>query len=350
MEVGRDDLRRHRVRRGAVPEPADGEALLRVDRCALTSNNVTYAAFGDVMGYWQFFPTEPGWGRVPVWGFADVEASRVDGLQDGERIYGYFPMSSHLVVRPERLAPGSFVDAAPHRSALPPVYNQYQRVERGDARDEDVQSVLRPLFTTSFLIDDWLAREDRFGARRVVVSSASSKTALALAASLRPRDVEVVGLTSPRNADVVRRIGSYDSVLTYDQVAELDASVPTVLVDMGGDARVLADVHGHLAGSLVHSCQVGATHWEEVSFGAELPGPAPVLFFAPDHVQQRMAEWGPSGFAERVDAAWDAFTASATTWLRITEHRGPDAVIAAFGDVLEGRLPADEAAIVVVDG
>ena len=37
---------------------------------ALTANNITYAAFGDAMNYWQFFPV-PGddgaaWGCIPV--------------------------------------------------------------------------------------------------------------------------------------------------------------------------------------------------------------------------------------------------------------------------------------------
>ncbi|MGH8822062.1 MAG: DUF2855 family protein, partial [Rhodoferax sp.] len=42
---------------------------VRVDAFALTSNNITYAAFGDAMSYWQFYPTgEDGWGIVPVWG------------------------------------------------------------------------------------------------------------------------------------------------------------------------------------------------------------------------------------------------------------------------------------------
>jgi hypothetical protein len=350
VEVARGDLRRHRVQHGAAPLPGDGEAVLRVDECALTANNVTYGAFGEAMGYWRFFPTDDGWGRLPVWGFADVEVSTVDALRDGERVYGYFPMSTHLVVRPDRVADASFVDAAPHRAGLPPVYNQYQRVrEPMDRQAERVHAVLRPLFTTSFLIDDWLAGERWFGASRVVVASASSKTALALAASLAGRDVQVVGVTSDRNADFVRSVGYYDDTVTYGDVASLDPERPTVFVDMGGDASVLAAVHTHLGGALRHSCQVGATHWEQVAPVADLPGPAPQLFFAPDHVQRRLAEWGAAGFAERVDRAWDAFTATVEPWLEVVVHRGPDAVVAALGDVVDGRVPAHQAYVVAVD-
>lgn len=34
-----------------------GEIRVHIDRFALTSNNITYAAFGDAMNYWSFFPS-----------------------------------------------------------------------------------------------------------------------------------------------------------------------------------------------------------------------------------------------------------------------------------------------------
>jgi NADPH:quinone reductase-like Zn-dependent oxidoreductase len=351
FEVRRDDLHRHRTVESSVPEPGEGDVVLHLDHAALTSNNITYGAFGEAMGYWRFFPADHGWGRVPVWGFADVVASRAEGIADGERVYGYFPMSTHLVVGAGRVTRTGFVDTAAHRAPLPPVYNQYQRIaDRATAADEHLHAVLRPLFTTSFLIDDWLDEQSLFGARRVVVASASSKTGLALAALLHARGgVEVVGLTSARHTDFVSGVGYYDEVVTYGDVASIDATVPTVLVDMGGDAGVLAEVHGHLADALRHSCQVGATHWRDVRLGVELPGPRPAMFFAPDHVQQRVAEWGGAGFDERVGAAWDSFTASASGWLEIVEHRGPDEVAAAYEAVLDGALPARQAAVISLD-
>jgi hypothetical protein len=351
FEVRRDDLRTHRIVDEPAPALRDGQVLLHLDQAALTANNVTYAALGEAMGYWRFFPADDGWGRVPVWGFADVETSTLDGVGDGERIYGYFPMASHLVVTPAHTTRSTFVDAAEHRAALPPVYNQYTRfTDRLSEDDERVHAVLRPLFTTSFLIDDWLAGEAFFGASSVVIASASSKTALALAASLAAnRDVEVVGLTSARNAAFVEGVGYYDRVATYDDVTSLDPTTPTVLVDMGGDAGVLSAVHGHFGEELRHSCRVGATHWEQMSFAAELPGPRPVMFFAPDQLQRRLAEWGPAGFGERVGTAWDAFTASAAGWLELDVRRGPQAIAEAFDDVLEGRVPPDHAVIITPD-
>lgn len=341
FEVKRDDLRTTRVVDGE-PTAGDGEVLLRIDRFALTANNVTYAVFGDAMRYWSFFPAaDEAWGRVPVWGFADVETSNVSGIAEGERVYGYLPMASHLVVTPDRVGDGGFIDAAAHRAALPPVYNQYQRVERGGERERET-AILRPLFTTSFLIDDWLADDDMFGATSVVLASASSKTALGLAFLLSKRgDIEVVGLTSPGNAEFVDRVAYYDRTVTYDDIASLPADVPSAFVDMAGGGVTLAKVHNHFAFSLKASCLVGATHWEESAPPTELPGPQPTFFFAPDRVVKRRADWGPAGMDQRVDEAWQSFLASVDGWLTIAERRGPDAVAEVWVDVVEGRTPPD---------
>src|SRR5262245_13717373 len=202
--VRRDDLRTTRFAAPAPDrlDPADGQVLLRVDEFAFTANNITYAAAGDLLSYWNFFPTEPGWGRVPVWGFADAVASRCAGVREGARFYGYYPMSTHLAVEPVKVSDAGFVDGAAHRAAMAPVYNQYRAaIADPGAGGEEAQMLLQPLFITAFLIDDYLADHGFFGARRVVLSSASSKTAFGLAHQLAERNgIEVVGLTSPRNA------------------------------------------------------------------------------------------------------------------------------------------------------
>ena len=79
VEVNRTDLHRVRVHEQAPVPLAPGEARLRVLRFGLSSNNVTYAVFGDALQYWSFFPPADGgteWGRVPVWGFGEVVETR----------------------------------------------------------------------------------------------------------------------------------------------------------------------------------------------------------------------------------------------------------------------------------
>jgi len=345
--VKRDDLRQCAVEPGrasdeTVLEP--GQVLIRVDRFAFTANNVTYGAVGEMIGYWNFFPAGTGWGRIPVWGFGDVVASRHDALPVGERIYGYLPMSTHVVLQPDQVTPASFVDAAPHRAALPPIYNQYTRCAADPiyARDREPHIALfRPLFTTAFLLDDFLAEQNAFGARQIVLSSASSKTALGLACLLRTRGgARVVGLTSAGNAAFVDGTGYYDRVVDYDAVASLPAA-PTVFVDFAGNGAVLERVHRRFGELLRHSAQVGVTHWERMAAPADLPGPAPVFFFAPTQLLKRLQEWGPDQFQRRLGAAMQRFLTS-SSWLRIVEHRGPAAVERLYRAMVDGAVDPAE--------
>ncbi|MFY9510972.1 MAG: DUF2855 family protein [Rubrivivax sp.] len=333
---------------------ADGEVRLAVAHFALTANNITYAAFGEAMKYWQFFPAEdPAWGCVPVWGFASVAESRAEGVAVGRRVYGYLPMGSHLVVQPARVGGNGFVDAAAHRAELAVVYNHYQFCDADpgyDASQEGQQAVLRPLFTTSFLIDDFMAEAGFFGAQQLLLSSASSKTAYGTAFCLSQRSSRprIVGLTSPANLDFTRSLGCYDEVRSYDSVATLDNSTPAVYIDFAGDAALRLQLHQRLLHSLAYSCSVGGTHWAELGSGGGLPGPRPVLFFAPAQVKKRSAPppegWGSSGLQQRLAEAWRAFMQpvndSAQPWLQIRHAQGPAAVEAAYRALLNGRANA----------
>src|SRR3954452_19662512 len=121
--VRRDDLHSCRVADADAADLGPGEALLEIDSFGLTSNNITYAVFGEAMSYWSFFPAEAGWGRMPVWGFAQVSASEVPELEAGRRFYGSLPPSSELLLTPEHVGAQGFIDASSHRRALPGAYN-----------------------------------------------------------------------------------------------------------------------------------------------------------------------------------------------------------------------------------
>jgi len=343
FEVKRGDIRAFRVVEEDRPDLALGQALLRVDRFALTTNNITYAVMGDALKYWDFFPTSDPevWGRIPVWGFADVIASAADEVASGTRVYGYLPTSTHLVVTPERVDQRGFVDAAPHRASLPGAYNGYRRVDAEGSEDpayEYHRMVLWPLFFTSFLIDDFLGDNAFFGAEAVIVSSASSKTAIGTAFLLQRRPpIEVVGVTSARNVAFVEGLGVYDRVVTYDEIGELGGE-RAVFVDIAGNADVRAAVHHAYADRLAHSMLVGATHWDlPRAPAAELPGPAPSFFFAPDQIIKRTKEWGRTGLDDRANEAWRHFAEFSDGWIDIRHGSGPDAVQSAYLELVDGR-------------
>ncbi len=347
--VKRDDFRECRIEEAASPAIEPGQALLRVDTFGLTANNVTYAVMGEAMSYWKFFPAPNGWGRVPMWGFAEVERSEAEGVEGGTRVFGYLPPSSHLVVTPAGTGPSGFVDASPHRAELPSAYHRY--LASGEdpfyrVDTEAIQMLLRPLFFTSFLIDDQLADEGLTGRGPILLSSASSKTAIAAAFMLSRREgVELVGLTSPRSAEFVSGLGIYGRTVTYDAIDSLERG-PATFVDFAGDAEVRQAVHAHFGDELAHSMAVGVTHWEDFAGGGELPGPRPVFFFAPSRVTKRAEDWGRAGLEQRVAAAWHPFCEWIDGWLEPLPGRGFDALQRAYLDVLEGRVAPNTAHVI----
>jgi hypothetical protein len=361
--VRRDDPAQTRFEERAFERAAD-EVVLAVDRFAFTANNVTYATFGDRLSYWKFFPAPDGWGRIPAWGYGTVVSSGDEAVREGERFYGYFPMSTYLTVRPVHVTAAGFNDGAAHRAELHPLYSQYARTTTDplyDAAREPQTMLLRPLFITSFVIDDLLGDNAFFGADAVVLSSASSKTAWGVAFLLAERKrrgergPQIVGLTSPANAGYVEHLGFYDRVVLYGEVTALPATWRVAYLDFAGDRALLATVHHHFGDGVRYSASVGYAHnapLTRASAAAELPGAAPVAFFAPDQIRKRNADWGRGGFAERFAAAWHAFVEPASDphngWLRIDEARGPEAVELVYRDALAGRLRPDAGKILAL--
>jgi Protein of unknown function (DUF2855) len=330
------------------------QVRMRIDRFALTSNNITYAAFGDAMNYWGFFPSgEDGWGIIPVWGFGTVTESTHDSVAVGERFYGYYPMASEVVLSPAKASPRGFADGAPHRANLHAVYNQYMNCasdpfyDKAAANTEDIQALLRPLFITSWLIDDFFADNQFFDATAAVLSSASSKTAYGTAHEMKKRAadkgshaVQVIGLTSSANVAFCESLGCYDQVLTYDQLDKIDSATSLVYVDFAGNAALRRRIHAGFP-NLKYSCSIGGTHVTDLGSGRDLVGVKPVLFFAPTQVKKRTEEWGGAEFGKRMVQAWTGFTTSVTTaklaWLQPQYQSGLAAVTRLYAQVLSGR-------------
>lgn len=340
----------------------DGEVRLTIDSFALTANNITYMIFGDQIGYWHYFdPKAYGFGnegqkerhlgRMPVWGFATVSESRCDDVPVDTEVYGFLPVADEIVVTPGKITPQGFQDVAAHRAPLHPVYNgySYTAADPSYGVQKAVQPVLRPLFLTSFLIDDFIASKTAFGAERIVITSASSKTALGTAYCLKQRGgLEIVGLTSERNRSFVESTGYYDTVATYEMIEGMD-KVPTVIVDMAGNGELLSRIYAHLRDNVKYGCAVGKSHYE----GDAAPKPpedgsggAPMkMFFAPDYAKSRISEWGGAGFAQRLSERWIPFLNDAAEWMSVGKPAGVEAMLGAYKDLLNGTADPTQAAL-----
>jgi Protein of unknown function (DUF2855) len=348
--VARNDLQRCKLIETQLPDAAalpDEALLVKVTRFALTANNITYAVLGDQLKYWSLFPAPDGFGNVPVWGFGEVIASKHRGVAVGELLFGYFPMATHLVIEAADVNKRGLSDGAAHRHGVSPVYNAYRRVSGNpdfEGRHGDYQALLRPLFMLSFLVDDYLAENEMFGAKGVMLSSASSKTAFGLAHLLHTRgNIKVIGLTSASNVAFVQSLGCYDEVVTYDKVTSLPATVPVAYVDMAGNSPLRETLHRHFGEQIRYSGIIGLTHrLSSPDERQDLPGARPRFFFAPDHIRTRAKEWGPGGMDQRFGAAWAHFEPKLDKWLTVTESRGPEAVKKVYLDTLNGHVSPDE--------
>lgn len=347
IEVARPEYSRTRCIEPPRLPLAEGHARLEIDKFGLSANNVTYAVVGDMLSYWDFFPASPSddattWGRVPVWGFADVVETRSDDLAVGERLFGYLPMSDELVIAVGQANEFTVADVSAHRSHLHTAYNTFRRTSKDaiwTSSTEDLQMLLYPLFFTSFTIDDFLLDNADFGAERVVISSASAKTSIGVAFLAKQRGLRSIGLTSVANRAFTESLGIYDEVLTYDLVGELSHE-PACFVDVAGNPELTLAIHRHLKGTLQHSMIVGDTHWdlpaplEPVS----LPGPRPEFLFAPAQIAKRTNDWGVDGLNERVASAWHRFVSWVPTWLSIVSCHGTAEVLELWGAMLAGDI------------
>jgi len=334
-----------------------GDVLLRVDRFAYTANNITYAVAGDSLGYWQFFPAlgadSVGWGITPVWGFADVVISKADGVPVGERLFGYFPPADMLTMTPVRISAQRLFDGAAHRAALPPGYNSYTRVnaEAGyDRRLDAIRMLLFPLHMTSFCLWDMLQSKGWFGARQILILSASSKTSigLALAMSADTEAPPAIALTSKQHAGFVTRLGLYQQVLSYTELAGLDARIPTAIVDMSGNADALSELRAVLGDNMRRCINVGMTHWQAGVSASTSAADRSEFFFAPAHIQKRIHDWGAQGFAARTAEFLRRSAEHSRAWMQVSTLAGLDGLAAAYPDICAGRIAAEQGLIVVM--
>ena len=347
--VGRNDLQQCKVIETQLPDAAtlpDEALLVKVTRFAFTANNITYAVLGDQLKYWSLFPAPDGFGNVPVWGFGEVVASKHPNVAASEILFGYFPMATHLVIEAADVTKRGLRDGAAHRQGVSPVYNAYTRVTGNpdfEGKQGDYQALLRPLFMLSFMVDDFLGENEFFGAKSVLLSSASSKTAFGLAHLLHARKgIKVVGLTSASNVAFVESLGCYDEVVTYDRVTSLPANAPVAYVDMAGNSALRETLHRHFGAGMKYSGRVGLTHRSTSPDEGELPGAKPSWFFAPDYIRKRAKDWGPGGVELRAGAAWASFVPNLDRWLKVTESRGPESVKKVYLDTLNGHVSPEQ--------
>ena len=338
LEIDRSNIRHFRLHTAEPVVLAPDEVRLTLERFALTSNNISYALSGDLLDYWGFFPAEAGWGRLPAMGYGIVSESANPDIAVGGRYFGFFPVGNEHIVQAQ-LSRNGFIDAGAHREKHAMAYRAFDKVSDTEGENDNAMLIFRGLFTTSFLAEDFLREQNFYDATQVLITSASSKTSIALAHCLRANStMRVIGLTSDANVDFVNSIGEYHEVVAYSEISSLDHSIHTVIADMAGNPEIVAGIHTHFGESLKYSCSIGATHWDQTSHQVEMPGPKPQFFFAPSQISKRSKEWGRAELNNRLETALTTFIDGSKQWLRIEHLHGTEAVSDTYSQLVAGKM------------
>ena len=327
-----------------------GIVELAIEQFALTANNVTYALLGETFRYWDFFPAQPGEAMVPVWGTARVSASATDQLPIGSRFYGYFPMATHCRMQPSEITGGGFVDAQTHRRALPAAYNRYERLPVEAGKDESLVCVFKPLLVTAAMLAERIGSACGGGLGRVIMTSASSKTALLTAYCVRQLlggDLLLIGLTSSSRVTRVSQLGMFDEVMSYEEINQLAPGEAgrDVVLDFSGAGDWLEQLHAQLADALLLSLRIGKADWQS-SPGKPERGPAPEVFFAPREVELFFAKHGAAAYRQRMMSLWSRFVSQAERLCQVRQARGFVELQSLWGRLILGEVDDQDAWVV----
>ncbi len=320
-----------------------GQVKFKLEKAALTANNISYAVLGERFKFWDFFPHSGG-GILPVWGYAKVVETECDEVNIGNRFYGYYPLAEELIVQPVKINDYGFVDGKKHRQVLPQIYNYYENVNKNGVQKEmeAAYMVFQPLFATSFLLAHYFMDNDSFGGKQVFITSASSKTAMAFAAVLSHMDdaIELVGITSAKNVSFCESTELYHSIIDYESTGGLQNNAG-VIVDFAGNRSILAKLQDQIFHSLKKSITVGLSHWDQAVGEEKLPFKSE-LFFAPDHAVRKQKEWGGKEFKVKLNKSLFPFLKKSFNWL---QYNSSEDVFSNYEELVKGQVPPHQCII-----
>lgn len=311
--VKKEQLNQTKIINEDTPQIFEEEVLFKIDKYFLSSNNITYAANGDNLKYWNFFPQEGTYGVIPVWASLAVVKSNNTNIKEGERFFGFAPMGNYFKVRIGNYSSRGFSDISEHRTKLIALYNFYTKLSPKDFETNEILDysiITRITFPTSFLLKSLLEWNSFFKAEQVIITSASSKTALGLAFLLNKYKnkfgKKIIGITSSRSKKFVENSKFYDQVITYSDVNELLPKCNSVIIDFSGNSDLLIKLNEMLQDYLKYISLVGATNWEANKPIAKIPHC--VLFDSGNTHRRLIEEYGMEKAMHLISTEMTEFT------------------------------------------
>jgi hypothetical protein len=262
-----------------LPPLAPSSVRVRTSIFSLTTNNLSYARMGALLGWWDVHPLPSStpaefadpttFGRISCWGYGTVIESTAEALGVGTEVFGYLPIGTLPVDLKVELVEGvrQFNEVSQVRASQLTAYNRYRYFPASskaptaaEKEAKGLDALLMVLMETAYAINaftfgpahihpsgaqqPWTAESADIKDAVVVVFSGGGKTALSLTWLLKfvrkeNRPKKVIGVTSSASQAFAQGLGLYDEVMLYGETESLkeklgvDKDTKLVLLDFG---------------------------------------------------------------------------------------------------------------------
>jgi len=354
-----------------VAELEQGQVLLKVEKFAFSQMALGYLMKGftrTFSAYHNFYQyPEEGFYRSACWGYCTVVESMHPKVAVGTRLYGLVPPARYQVQVVGGTIPASRSgDPAKVELAMTDVPFNLRRFQEMDVvcapsdtkAEEEVDGeaalleewrlVLKEIYTMAFYMDENLL-VDTGMINSVIISCASSKTALALAYCLRMRDMRyVVGLTSPEHLDFVKSTDLYHEVFTYDSVDDLPNSRTIVYMDFKCDGELRQKITLRMGTNLMYNMVLGPAVFQKRMKDQVFEKRAREVLFDESSWRERrrmVAEVTKTGRNEKLRDSFPAFVRKMREHVKLRRACGMDGFKAAYDSVYSNSAPPSAAYI-----
>ena len=315
-----------------------------------------------------------------VWGIAEVTSTTIEGVEVGAQYLGLLPIgdSVSFAKASSKKEDGSIVVDRPATFAA---YNSFNKIESDTAMStsceySDLALVCFPGIVTGHGLYFRMLEQNCYDADAVVITSASSKVALAMALYMKNdphkkfENIPIIGCTSNNNMQFCKQTGLYDTLFCYDDI--LPPEKKYVIVDIAGRADVYTRNKNEEGFGITKLLVVGNSSGIEDKKGtfsaftayakikmimgmmglpprlhSWMPRPTQELYLIWEDMAAMEKKWGKDKVKDVQRESSFTFCKAAKEWMSIREAKTEEEIGKAFVDILEGSVPPSE--IVALD-
>jgi hypothetical protein len=350
-----------------VPELDEGKVLMRVDKFGFSHMSLGYLMKGftrTFAGYHNFYKSSQGdnFYRSACWGYATVVESAHPKVAVGTRLYGLVPPSKYEVQSVSGFIKGSKGEPSIVEMEMgenvPYNMRRFQEMEvvEGNNDDpvvEDWRIVVKEIYTMAFYMDEQLLVETGM-INSVIISCASSKTALALAYCLRMREMRyVVGFTSKEHLDFVKSTGLYHDVFCYDDVDKLPTDHTVVYMDFKCDGELRQRITLKMGTNLMYNMVVGPAAFQKRQKDQIFEKRARQVLFDEATWRERrrmVAEVTKTGRNEKLKYSYKSFVERMKQYIKLRHTNGAGALTKMYDNVYSNTASPSEAFVCSLHG